>query len=527
MPTLIDRHPIAKLALARAEFRRKQAAGLVAAKAQAVPLGMVEWTEKYFYIPETQEPIVLFPHQKAILNKVCTRDPDTGLFPYQTIIYSTPKKSGKTTISGAVGRWAAETWGLYEHIFCVGNDKAQAQEKAFADIKESIELTPGYIRSKRLLPDKWRLLEDTLTCVENGSKVSAIATDYKGEAGSNPSLTIWTELWGFILKDALRMWAEMAPSPIRENSLRWVETYMGYEGESELLWGLYESAVKNGRQLTAADLGAVGAFEEAQNPDDLVPCWVNDAAGIFAYYDSGAIAHRMPWQRGEHGDRYYASEAATQTPSQMTRIHGNEWVSAESAFLPIELWDQCQGEPIPLLEGDKTPMVVGLDAATTKDCFGLVAVSRDPANHDNVAVRLARKWTPTPGHPIVFAAPGGPIEVIKWLAKNFNVVEFAYDPAQLEQTAMDLTREGVGWFRVFPQGQDRLYADNGLYDLIVHRRIRHDGDGDLREHITNANAKTGAVEDRQLRIVKKSEGRKIDLVIALSMSASEILRLNV
>lgn len=102
-----------------------------------------------------------------------------------------------------------------------------------------------------------------------------------------------------------------------------------------------------------------------------------------------------------------------------------------------------------------------------------------------------------------------------------------YDPFQLHDFATRLTRDGVAWFRSFGQGQERLTADKGLYDLIVHRRIRHDGNLDLREHLTNANSKQSADEDTRLRIVKKSDTRKIDLAVCLSMSTAECLRLNI
>ena len=77
-----------------------------------------------------------------------------------------------------------------------------------------------------------------------------------------------------------------------------------------------------------------------------------------------------------------------------------------------------------------------------------------------------------------------------------------------------------------PGTQERLIADKGLYDLIVNRRIRHDGNLDLREHLTNANAKQAANVDTRLRIVKKSDARKIDLAVCLSMACQESLRLN-
>jgi phage terminase large subunit-like protein len=484
---------------------------------------IVKWAEENFYIKETSQPIKFYPHQKAVLRYMFKRD-SQGKFRFQTVIYSTPKKSGKTVTAGVAVRWAAETWGKYNEIYCIGNDLEQAKERSFKAVKTSVELDPLYDRQHNSLPDKWSLAMESMICQSTGSKIKAIAADYRGEAGSNPALSVWTELWGYIHEEAVRFWAEMAPSPIVKNSMRMVETYAGYEGESELLWGLYQSGVLEGRQLTACELGDLGAFAEAPNPDDKVPCYVNEAAGIFAYWDDGEQSHRMPWQQGEEGKRYYASEAATQTPNQFTRLHHNKWVSAESSFVPIEWWDSCLN-PLPLKVGEKTPLVIGLDAAVSGDCFGLVVVSRDPLNpKQGIAVRACRVWTPPKGGKIDFI---GPENAVREFCKIYNVIECCYDPYQLYDMATRLAKEGVTWMNPFDQGAKRMEADKGLYDLILQKRIRHDGNAELREHIANANAKQSTDTDSKMRIVKKAESRKIDLVISLSMSAFECLRLNI
>lgn len=488
------------------------------------------WIERHFYEPDTADLITLLEYQRACLRYAALRN-DDGSLRWRTVIWSQRKKSGKTAISGAWGRWAVETWGRYQLVLYAGNDAHQARERGFAALAKSIEMTPGYDVKRRELPGTWRLLESEARHA-NGGIVKAIPVDAIGEAGANPSLVVFTEIWGFIHKAAKRFWAEMAPSPTRLNSMRWVETYAGFEGESELLWGLYEAAVLNGRQLTAGEIAAatgttLGAFVEAPNADDPIPCYVNEAAGIFCLWDDGPAGARMPWQQGERGEAYYANERATQTPNEFRRIHEDEWVSAESSFVPMPLWDACYN-PLALQPGDRTPLVVGIDAATTKDCFGIVIVSRDPDNPvKGVAVRGVRKWTPQPGRPIDFYAPGGPKEALLAIWKEYNVVQFAYDPAQLEQFGIQMMKNGIGWWRIFPQTSERLRADSGLYDLIVHRLIRHDGDSDLRDHISNANAKTPPQEDNKLRIVKKAESRKIDLAVALSMAAHECLRLNI
>ena len=532
----------------------------------------IEWAEANFLIEETGEPIVFAPHQKAVLRFVLQRD-DNGIFLFKTIIYSAPKKEGKTTLSGAITQWAAETWGRFNEIYCIGNDAEQSRERGFKKMKQSIMLTPGFRFSPQsedngTLPGRWIIRTKDAVCTKTGTTVKATATDYKGEAGANPVLSVWTELWGIIHKDATRFWAEMAPSPTRPNSIRWVETYAGYEGESELLWTLYDSTVLSARQITAGELGDLEAFEEAPNIDDLVPLWVDETAGIVAFWDSGPQAHRQPWQKGPHGDAYYANEAKSQTPSQYTRLHLNQWASAESSFIQMEWWDALVN-PLPLAipgtPGARQPMVISLDGAVSGDCFGLVAISRDPDQHlvscgrgraggcwgcaNYTVVRASRKWIPPKGGAIQYRPNGAcicepgarkpecpaldhkdgttPWEVLEWFVKNYNIVQVAYDPYQLHDFATDAQKVMKVWCRVFSQGQDRLVADSDLYSSIVEKRTRHDGDLDIREHFTNANGKLQPDEDSKIRIVKKSATRRIDLVVCVSMANSECLRLNI
>lgn len=471
--------------------------------------------------------IQLQPHQESVLRFFFQRDSQQR-FHFDTIVYSTPKKSGKTTVSGMIGRWASETWGQFGEVLYVGNDADQARERGFSAHSQSIQLTPGYQQKRRELPGRWSLRETSMKCLTTGTEAKAVATDYQGEAGANPIITIWEELWGFIHRDALRFWAEMAPSPTRLNSVRMVVTYAGYEGESELLWSLYDSTVKRGRQLRSRDLPSPRSgsipFIEAPGPDDPVPVWVNDSGRIACYWDDGDIAHRMPWQQGDRGRQYYASESITQTPAQYDRLHRNLWTSGESEFVPIIWWDNCTKAPAPLTAGDDTPLVVSLDAAVSGDCFGLIIVSRDPSSpSDSVRVRHCQKWVPPPGGKLDYRQVE---DVIRDFCSSYNVVEVCYDPYQLHDFCSRLRAEGVGNFREFSQGQPRLEADTALRQMIVHRRVHHSNEPDLRDHIQNSNAKLQKDEDSKMRLVKKAESRKIDLAVCLSMACYECLRLN-
>lgn len=218
---------------------------------------------------------------------------------------------------------------------------------------------------------------------------------------------------------------------------------------------------------------------------------------------------RLPWQSPE----YYASEAVTLTPHEFARIHRNQWVTSENTFVPIEWWDACKTDE---LCPPEAPVVVGIDAGVTNDCFAVVGVSRVG---DYVYVRFCQIWRPAHGTALDFSLPD---KFLREKAAEFNIIQFAYDPYQLHDMATRMRNDGVGWWREFSQSQERLLADKALYDNIRDRRIRHNGNVDLREHIANANSKT---EGDKLRIVKRAEHLKIDACVALSMAHAEARRL--
>jgi hypothetical protein len=168
-------------------------------------------------------------------------------------------------------------------------------------------------------------------------------------------------------------------------------------------------------------------------------------------------------------------------------------------------------------------MVLGMDAGVSNDSFGLVGVTRNPNRPSDVAVRYVQVWTPPQGGQIDFS---GPEAAVRDLVGRFNVVQLAYDPYQLVSLAQRLMAEGVVWCKSFPQGGQRLEADKQLLDLIIGKRLAHDGNEQLRAHIQNANKKPD-VETRKLRIIKREASLKIDLCICLSQASYEILRLAV
>jgi hypothetical protein len=208
-----------------------------------------------------------------------------------------------------------------------------------------------------------------------------------------------------------------------------------------------------------------------------------------------------------------------------------KWADLEDTdrFLPsIILWDACR-EELPALARTE-PMVLALDAGVSNDPFGMLGVTRHPKRHGDVAVRFVQKWEAPRGGTIDYQGSEerpGPERMIRKLTSVANIVQVCYDVFQLHDMAGRLGAQGdaLAWFREFGQGALRMESDKFLLDLIMQRRVAHDGNPDLREHMDNADRQMDP-DTRRLRIVKRAKDLKIDLAVCLSMGAYECLRLN-
>ena len=466
------------------------------------------FAQEKFYIPETKATMRMMPHQYAILEYALSGDHpfiDNG-----TIVYSTVKKSGKTAIAALVARWIAETWDGSNEVYMVANDMEQARGRAYEALLKSIKLDPAF--DGKNYANGWKIIERGAEYLENHSIVKALSSDYKGEAGSNPTATFWTELWAYTSEASRRLWEELTPVPTRKSGFRYVETYAGYTDESDLLLDLYKLGT-DGRRLTHDDID--------WPYDDQPPIWVNERAHLFMYWDSGEVARRMPWQT----DSYYAAQAQTMRPEAFDRLHKNLWTSSTSSFLPREWWDHCRGVVPPLILDDgtpdiSTPLVLAIDASVSGDCTALVAVRRDPTDDSKAMLCFYDVWYPSKGAPMDYSELDARIREI---CVRYNIVEAAYDQFQLHKLMSDLRTDGIVWCRVFSQGAAREVADKQLYDMIRDRRLIHNAGPEFDEHIMAAAAKEAAGD--KMRIVKKSNSQHVDLVVALSMAVAECMRL--
>lgn len=475
----------------------------------------VTWIGRNFYIEDPRDPytgeqfspgpIRLHPIQKRILRAALLKV--DGLFPWSTVVFSTIKKSGKTRLAAAVAAWYAATQGMYNEVYCLANDGGQSADRILSAVKKAVDLAQGSGGDSVMA--SW-VTRRTHIEVPNGTIIQALPCDAEGQAGSNPGLTVWSEMWGYSQKHKERLWTEMTVPPTRwGRALRWVESYAGYTGESLVLENLYHIGKSGERHPLFPDL----------------PVSVIYSANMFFYWDEGDAARRMPWQTTD----YYTQEAAVLTPSEFDRIHRNQWVDPVTKAIPIEWWDECIGDIPPLTKRSK--VVMGVDASVSGDCTACVLVSRHPGKKDTVMVRAVRVWTPPRGGKMDLEATVW-ATLWEWYDK-YDLREVTFDSYQLHNMMTRVRKAKKVKLHDFGQAGERSQADKQLLDLIVARRIVHGGDPQLRAHVDNAQAKTLTEKYRFTKQDVKqgsplgAQPKPIDALVALSMASDRCLHLRI
>ena len=453
-------------------------------------ISFTKWAEHFILLSDGKK-LRFEPHQKRILNHAFAFD-KAGKRPYQVIVYSAVKKSGKTEINADVmGYWLFNVEPPNE-IITVANKRDQAIARGFRRLKEIIEKSP-------VLSSESLSITGNQIILKNGSTVLAIPNDFSGEAGSNHGLTTWDELWGFVSERDRRLYDELTPVPTRKNSIRFISTYAGYEGESALLEDLYH-------QIFHPDGTVKEGVDRPLGKD--FPAYAKDE--LFMYWDHEP---RMPWLTPE----YYSSQRKQLRLNTYLRLHENRWVSSESGLFDMEKWDSCvDSDYSPPLPDKSIHLWVGVDASVKKDRSAVVSVLRE-----NGKLRLGPKrfWQPTAAAPMDLEDT---MEAyLLELARGYSLRTVKYDPFQFHRSAMTLSKKGLPMAE-FPQTISNLTEiGQNLYDLVEYRNILLYPCKDLR---FEASCAIGKETGRGLRIVKEKSSQKIDQVVALAMASIDAVK---
>jgi phage terminase large subunit-like protein len=436
--------------------------------------------EEVLHDPETGKPFRLLTAEREFLAYAFRTDA-TGRLLYPEQVYAAPKKSGKTGFA-ALHMLATVLLfgGRYAEGYALANDLEQAQSRVFQATSRIVAASPLLAQGTEITRDRINFSQTF-----GNASIHAIASDYAGAAGANPTISCFDELWAFTTERSRRLWDEMVPPPTRKIACRLTVTYAGFEGESNLLSDLYKRGMTQpeiGKSLRAGD-------------------------GILMAWHHTPIA---PWQT----EAWIAEMRRSLRANQFLRMIGNWFVTSESSFVDLEKWDACvDPDATPMISAPDLPVYVGIDASVKHDSTAVVAVTFDKATQ-RVRLVAHRVFQPSPDEPLDFEAT---IEAfVLDLAKRFAVRKVLFDPYQMQSTSQRLARAGIR-IEEFPQSMGNLtLASQNLYDLIEGRNLALYPDAHMRLAVSRCVAIEGS---RGWRITKEKQSHKIDVVVALGMAA--------
>jgi hypothetical protein len=521
---------------------------------------IVNWAENHFWLTDKvniqqmdyskAKKIVLSTDQKRILRKVFTINPKTGRFPYRTVVYSAPKKSGKSTIGSLIEAYFAACIEAPNNIYCLANDREQSAGRVFGFALPTLYALGGKPEGK------YRVI------MPNGSIVQALTSNASKEAGGTYGLTIWDELWAYKSELARLLWDEMMPIDTRENSLRLVVTYAGFEDSSDLLFDIYskvfvdtsEEEIKEGANVVEELKDIV-----TTNPKgNIIPCCYEvPKSGLFYYNDH---SRRMSWQTSERGLALKDEVEEDLTPVNRFRLFYNMWQKTENRFLEPE-WIDESFEPLKDetrdLDGTITPLKVSIyfpplrpmtfsiDASQRNDCTGLLGTFD---YLDYYCTGYAKAWYPlgididleeTVMAEIVRLFRQGLIarrdekdmtaaELKLMREEGLIALDVWYDPTHFHQVAMNLRKKHRLMIFEFIQGgrdkadtflqqrymEGKVWNQNFEYELIQGKVAT------FRDHLEAARGEQMVNKNNLVKIVKASgkHAKPVDLAVCQSMA---------
>lgn len=438
----------------------------------------VAFTTEVLRNPETGKAFELYFIQARFLREAFTLLAD-GTLQCSELVYSCPKKSGKTaTAAIAMIYVIVVLGGQFAEGYCCANDMEQSKGRVFQAIARIVEASP-------LLRNSATITLSKITFTSTGSTITALASDAAGAAGSNPTFICFDELWAYTSEASRRLWDEMVPVPTRKVSARLTVTYAGFEGESSLLEDLYARGMK-GKEIAPA---------------------LRKQKGMLMLWSHKPVA---PWQT-----KSWLSQMREQhRRNAYLRQIENRWVSTESSFVDLDWYDACvDSSARPIVASQSLPVWVGVDASVKHDSTAIVACTYDS---DQKKVRLVahRIFVPTRSENIDFESM---IEkTVMELRERFRVRAVYFDPYQMQASAQRLRRAGINMIE-YPQTVPNLTeCSSNLYDLIKAQNLIVYKDADIRMAISRSVA---LETPRGFRITKEKASARIDVVIALAMSA--------
>lgn len=456
------------------------------------------------------QPFQVYDFQEELIRTLCSLNRH-GRRRMKEFLLGVARKNGKTELIAALAL-----------VFLVLDGEAGGEVVIAAGKKDQARILFNAAKKMVLLSSiGGRPLTDFLDVRQNeiyfpelDARLYPVSADAQNEQGLNPHVAIVDELHVAAQKDRDLYDALQTAMDARENPLLLSLTTAG-----PIPAGPCHDLYKYGLECNTGlrvdpDFGM--KWYEAEPGCDLEDPrqWLlaNPALGKFLFRENFEAAVR-------------AVKSGRSSEYAFRRLRLNNWTTATERWLPWRKWEAGGGVPI---IPDGAPIYVGVDAALSRDTFGIAWVYVEPdaitVEHEtetgllvprSVSVahlRVKKFATERDGE---YIDPADVEMFLLGLAQKYAIMEVAYDPAYMGLLAAALSDRGLP-MEAYAQSPEKMTAaTETLQRLVLDGRLRHGNDPVL-------NAEMGGVgvapTERGVRISKRKSGLKIDCAVASAMA---------
>lgn len=506
------------------------------------------------------KPLVFEEWQGAFFDDAMEIDVHTGRRVYHEVVKGVPRKNGKSTGAGAVGLHLTGADGYDDPDTGEWIDENSPEVYGAAAAKDQARVIfnqmKAFIKVSPTLQDYFRARQYHIECPANNGVFRVVSSDAPKQYGFNNSGNVVDELWAHESGDLYT--AMTTGSGAREQPFTLTLTTAGWDPES-VLGVLYE------RARNMPDIEQRGEY-----------LWVaRDRSTGFLMYWYGATDDHDPedpavWMGCNPAswitEKYLRSERmkpALQRLADFQRLHLNQWTIAEEPWLPAGSWVALKDKALWAIQnapglvrpdgGDDPariaaklalldsalPVGVGIDMGQTYDSVGVTVAQ----HQGDRCVVVSRGWqNPYPAnHPLYTTWRVNQEHVrqyLRELRQQFPAAmaseeqygrtiplpgpAFAYDPWHFSESAATLTQDGLNMVEFHQYASKMVPASEMVYQMVKDKRLWHDGDTILAQHVGAAVAE---LTPRGWRIAKgKKAKRRIDRAVSMAMAVWQAMQ---
>lgn len=323
------------------------------------------------------KPFVLQDWQHEILWDVYGTVTEDGRRQYRTAYLEIPKKNGKTTLIGAVGLYHLVCDPPGGQIYCCAAEKEQAG-LVYRAAKHMIEQDDALSEMIKVVDSKKEIHNR-----RTGTYLKVLSAEAYSKHGLNPSVVIFDELHAQPNRD---LWDTMyfGAGSARREPLLWVITTAGDDPDRHSIgWEIHELAQKIiDKEVHDPTWYAriYGAPEDADIYDENTWYNANPSLGVSIQIET-VRKEALSARNSEPTERLF----------RWLRL--NQWMALKRiSWLPLSLWDQCQGELTPAdLVGKRC--YAGLDLSSVGDLTAVGLVFPPQEGLDDFYI-MTEQWIP-------------------------------------------------------------------------------------------------------------------------------------